>query len=363
MADHVVGREVVAGLQPGDQAQAGGDLPWPGEDLGDRLRRPRARRLHELDAHGAPVEAHRVPAAHVERHLLVDGAVLVDHEVGRDAGQLAQSGGVGGEDGVRRGVGRGRRIVQHDQPGMQHPGVLPVVALAEGGHLRLALRAVGHEVAHDRWARRSPCRRCRPASSPGSARSFGAGCPTARSPGHSPGHSPRRPRPAAPASPRPTASGRGRPSATAAVTAAATTNASSTTTTSAKMRRRRERRRDSSRRSMRAPGSPGRRSPPKKSLTSAATLSPLAVVGPALHGTRQRRRPHAPQRARVASTTLPIRRRRRAGSRRPACRRCRPTGAGSGVRAGALHQGSRRRCRTVWWRSPPPWAGPWRSRA
>ena len=35
------------------------------------------------------VDADRVPADDVEWGLLVDGAVLIDHEVGADAGQLA----------------------------------------------------------------------------------------------------------------------------------------------------------------------------------------------------------------------------------------------------------------------------------
>ncbi len=142
--------DVVGRLQPGDQAQAGVELAGTREDLRDRLRRARAGRLDELDAEGAPVEADRVPAAHVERHLLVDRAVLVDHEVGRDSRQLTQCGRVRGEDVVRGGVGRRGRVVQHDRLRMQDPRGPAVVALAEGGHLGLALRAVGDEVLDDR---------------------------------------------------------------------------------------------------------------------------------------------------------------------------------------------------------------------
>ena len=43
----------------------------------------------------------------------------------------------------------------------------------------------------------------------------------------------------------------------------------------------------------------------------------------------------------------PFRRSGRAGSRRPACRRCRPTAGGAAVRAGRRHPGSPRRCRTA----------------
>ena len=95
-----------------------------------------------------------------ERHALVDGAVLVDDEMRRDAGLLGPAGdrlvsAVVGERPPGRLPRRPCGVVEHD--GLRSgelPGVLMVVAPAVVGHLRLARRAEGDELDGDRRAGR-----------------------------------------------------------------------------------------------------------------------------------------------------------------------------------------------------------------
>ena len=147
--DDVAQADPVAGLKVAHQAQRGAHLRLAGEDLGVGPARPGSSFLDHLDRQSAVVQADGVSHAHVQGHELVDGAVLVDDEVRRHAGQLAEVRGVRREHRPRAPVGRARGVVEDDDAGAQQPGPRAVVALGVGGHLATADAAVGDVVAHD----------------------------------------------------------------------------------------------------------------------------------------------------------------------------------------------------------------------
>src|SRR5665647_2800705 len=157
VADHVALLDAEARLQVADQPQAGARLLGAVEDLPIHpvAVLAAAALLHELDSDRLPVHADGVAGADGEPYALVDGAVLIDDEMRRDAGLLGLAGDrrVGGVavEGVPGAlpVGPGG-VMEHD--GLRSgelPGVLMVVALAVAGHLRLARGAEGDELLDD----------------------------------------------------------------------------------------------------------------------------------------------------------------------------------------------------------------------